>query len=446
MNYSLPLPVDSPYVVEEALSCAAIGLKVVPLHHRSKTPILERWPERATTKAETIMKWFSDWPDANLAIMTGGGIIGLDVDPRNGGALSLKKLIRRRRMPETAQTRTGAGGDHFLFRVGADTQVATTDGFMPGLDIKADGGLLVVEPSFHPTTRREYVWLRRPEHGIARAPEWLLRQLPRVERREDDRPSRPLRCIRTGEGSSLVARMVERFPVEGHGDRHRQMTRAIGSLIGHQYEPHLVHQVMMDWHAHFADLGLTAMSHKAADREIAACIRSTLKNPEFKPALAGISHRARIAEIQLSQFQQALIEQGIIQGGEIVAAPSRTLTPPCISITSGEMDLCRTEQERAFVRAFTVYMTYKVGYLGEQPPKMTHRQIGDLVHERSGLMLTCVQFERLLVKYVTRPEKPATRFELAVQTAKGRPGIPSEYELTGMLQLITAVGHLSVAA
>lgn len=46
------------------------------------------------------------------------------------------------------------------------------------------------------------------------------------------------------------------------------------------------------------------------------------------------------------------------------------------------------------------------------------------------------QIERLKRKYISRPDKPATRFELAVQTVEGRPGIPSEFVLTGLRQLL----------
>jgi hypothetical protein len=39
-------------------------------------------------------------------------------------------------------------------------------------------------------------------------------------------------------------------------------------------------------------------------------------------------------------------------------------------------------------------------------------------------------------KYVRCGEKAPTRFELAVQTLAGRPGVASEFELTGLLGLM----------
>jgi hypothetical protein len=76
---------------------------------------------------------------------------------------------------------------------------------------------------------------------------------------------------------------------------------------------------------------------------------------------------------------------------------------------------------------------------------MTMQQLANLVQERDGLKLACVQLDRLFRKYINRPGRPATRFELARQTVKGRPGIPSEYQLTGLLQLIGPESGLQAA-
>jgi hypothetical protein len=287
---------DAPRALLEALRCAALGLKVVPLFPKTKTPFLKRWPTRATTDPETISSWFRSWPDAGLALVLDGDVFALDVDVRKRGRSSLKKLIGKRRLPETAEAITGSGGKHLLFKVGGGPPVATTIGLLPGLDIVGAGGVLVVEPSEHKTTGKEYVWLAHPRHGIARAPKWLLQRLSRVAPREEQRAIRPMRCVRGGAVPGLVARIIERFPVAG-GDRHNQMTRAIGSLLGQQYEPGLVHEVLLAWHVHFEGLGLTNTGEDKADKEIAACIRSTLKNPEFTVSASGSRHLARIAEI-----------------------------------------------------------------------------------------------------------------------------------------------------
>ena len=80
------LPADDraalPRIVIEALRYADLGLRVIPLGEHSKTPMIERWKERATTEPDTIKGWFSSWPTANIAIVTGQGIIAIDIDTR----------------------------------------------------------------------------------------------------------------------------------------------------------------------------------------------------------------------------------------------------------------------------------------------------------------------------------------------------------------------------
>ena len=78
--------------------------------------------------------------------------------------------------------------------------------------------------------------------------------------------------------------------------------------------------------------------------------------------------------------------------------------------------------------------------LNESPPKATRDQIRQVVVDRYGIRLDNRQFERLKEKYITRPGKPATHYELAVQIREGRQSIPSEFILTGLLNLLMPLG------
>ena len=98
--------------------------------------------------------------------------------PARVGFESLKRLEEENGgLPETALVRTGSGGQHYYFRVPPGRSIGNAVGLRPGLDIRGDGGLVVVPPSVHPYTNREYEWLRHPKHGIAQAPAWLLEEL-----------------------------------------------------------------------------------------------------------------------------------------------------------------------------------------------------------------------------------------------------------------------------
>ncbi len=108
----------SPPAHAAALEYASVGLRVVPLRERSKVPRQRGWPGKVSSDPRKIKEWFKRWPDGNLGIATGGGIIAVDVDPRNGGRSTLDHLVAKHgSFPPTAEALTGAGGRHFLFRV-----------------------------------------------------------------------------------------------------------------------------------------------------------------------------------------------------------------------------------------------------------------------------------------------------------------------------------------
>jgi putative DNA primase/helicase len=96
----------------------------------------------------------------------------LDVDPRNGGDVTLASLERKHsKLPKTRTADTGGDGIHLLFNY-PDFHVKNSTGELgPGLDIKSDGGTVIVPPSLHVSGKR-YRW--RNWGPIADAPDWFL--------------------------------------------------------------------------------------------------------------------------------------------------------------------------------------------------------------------------------------------------------------------------------
>lgn len=149
--------------------------------NRGKHPLVGHGFLEATRDAAQIGAWWDAWPAANIGIATGraSGLVVLDVDPRNGGEDSLEGLrLQHGALPPTVQSRTGGGGDHYLFAypdipVGSRIQSGK---FAPGLDLKADGGYIVAPPSVH-ASGRAYAWEASSVPGeipLAPAPAWLL--------------------------------------------------------------------------------------------------------------------------------------------------------------------------------------------------------------------------------------------------------------------------------
>jgi putative DNA primase/helicase len=129
-----------------------------------------------------VRRWWETWVDANIGVVTGGeaGFFALDVDPRRGGADSLASLeAKHGKLPETRTANTGGGGVHHLFKY-PDFPVKNSTGDLAlGLDIKGEGGAIVVAPSLHASGKR-YCW--RNSAPIANAPEWFLRLLREAQK------------------------------------------------------------------------------------------------------------------------------------------------------------------------------------------------------------------------------------------------------------------------
>lgn len=125
--------------------------------------------------ADEIRAWWEHWPDANVAVVTGSvsGVAVLDVDPRSGGDDALRALQERwGLMPVTVEARSGGGGVHLWFSLHDELPSAV---LTPGVELKAERGIVIVPPSVHASGRR-YAWAagRDPDAlALTPLPEWL---------------------------------------------------------------------------------------------------------------------------------------------------------------------------------------------------------------------------------------------------------------------------------
>jgi putative DNA primase/helicase len=129
----------------------------------------------ATTYEQTIRNWWTTWPHANVAARTGAvsDIFVLDVDVKKGakGYESLAALeTEHGKLPDTLRATTWSGGKHYVFRYPGDP-VKNRTGFRPGLDIRGDGGYVLVAPS--EIGGNAYQW-DNPDTAIVDAPGWLF--------------------------------------------------------------------------------------------------------------------------------------------------------------------------------------------------------------------------------------------------------------------------------
>ncbi len=162
-----------------ALGYLARGWSVVPVAERGKRPMV-RWQtfeHRHPTEAE-VRSWFERWPSSNIAVVTGtiSGIVVLDVDTQHGGEESLNQLaLRNAGMPLTVEAATGGGGRHVYFKH-PGFAVGNRAGLAPGIDLRGDGGVIIVPPSIH-SSGKPYSWHKGKapdEIALAPLPDWLL--------------------------------------------------------------------------------------------------------------------------------------------------------------------------------------------------------------------------------------------------------------------------------
>jgi hypothetical protein len=192
---------------QAALALAtAYGFRVHPAV--GKVPLLEGWTQRASVDPAAIAEFWTEHPDANIGVHT-VGLLVLDVDPEKGGFQSLQALEQKHGpLPRTPKTITGGAGEHNWFRRPAGIAILnSTSALAPGLDIKTDGGQVIVPPSIHPDTGRTYEW--SAEHHpadlpIAEAPAWLVELA--VEQAKRDAPYRLPNKILKGDRNNQLYR------------------------------------------------------------------------------------------------------------------------------------------------------------------------------------------------------------------------------------------------
>lgn len=139
-----------------------------------KHPRTEHGPKDATCDEQKIRCWYTRWPTAGIALPTGSAslVLVLDVDPRHGGDESLAALeYKYGELPATRESRTGGGGRHLFFRARGHETVRNSAGRLgPGLDVRGEGGYVVLPPSSHSLGNR-YQWAT--ETDLVPLPEWI---------------------------------------------------------------------------------------------------------------------------------------------------------------------------------------------------------------------------------------------------------------------------------
>lgn len=221
-------------MLNDALCYASRGWPIFPCRRRGKEPLVSGGFKAATTDPATVRAWWRRWPDANIGLATGrpSGVVVLDVDPRNGGDEALLALPP---LPATVECLTGGGGRHVYFRWPGFEVRCRSNAFGPGLDMKGDGGYVLLPPSVHPSGRR-YEWelsSHLDEVPIAAMPDWLLDML----RPAETSPEKSEGChtqnnVRLPVGRRTLAFIAQGAPI---GEQRMRAVAAARNLLSAGY-------------------------------------------------------------------------------------------------------------------------------------------------------------------------------------------------------------------
>lgn len=129
----------------------------------------------ATTDPAVIERWWTEKPNANIAVAL-GDIVVIDAD--GPGALARLKgiLAAHNWVPDTAIAATSRGR-HLYFRAPPGVHIRTRNeprqkSGDDGIDIKAHGGWTVLPPSVNAKSKFQYKWLH--PLPISELPDWLI--------------------------------------------------------------------------------------------------------------------------------------------------------------------------------------------------------------------------------------------------------------------------------
>lgn len=247
-----------------ALRHAEEGRHVFRLRPRGKKPLKPGWQERATSDPDRVRGLWKARPTANVGMRTGreSGVVVVDVDvdlpedeskaefwarveEEDPDALERLEEVRRRmeaireEYPTDRIYRSGSGGYLMVYRyppgLGDEDEVknrARVGG--EAVDVRGDGGYIVLPPSIHPDTGAAYEVLEDGEPGPT-APEFVLNGAgpgDSTEARREAERARGMTTLWTG-----VA----------HGGRNDACASLAGSLAGRGVPEEEAVQILLAW-------------------------------------------------------------------------------------------------------------------------------------------------------------------------------------------------------
>jgi len=224
-------------MLRTALTLAARGMHVFPCMPRDKRPATEHGLHDATTDRQIIRQWWHQDPTYNIAVATGAAsrLFVIDIDGLDA-ELELRKLeAGHGLLPPSVEVITSRGR-HVYFQWPDCAIRNSASRIAPGIDVRGEGGYVLVPPSIHPSGR-QYFWSVDTGNSLAAAPQWLIDKIgERVN--GNGKPQIP-----PSEWRTLVADGVD------EGQRNNAATRLCGYLLRHHIDAVVTLELLQLWNA-----------------------------------------------------------------------------------------------------------------------------------------------------------------------------------------------------
>jgi hypothetical protein len=211
---------------------AGRGAPVFPCEPLGKAPLTAHGFHDATTDAETIREWWSRWPSANVAMPTGRqtfDVLDVDVRPAGDGWAAYDRLRRAGLLAGAARmVRTPSTGLHLYF-----PPAGQASSRLPGhyLDLKADGGYVLLPPSYVRTTDYSGTYEEIDARDTGRALDW------QACRRLLDPPEWKPYATRTARRGSAIDGLADWLSKQPEGNRNNGLYWAARRALEEGLDP-----------------------------------------------------------------------------------------------------------------------------------------------------------------------------------------------------------------
>lgn len=219
-------------MLQWALFYVKQGLSIIPVS--GKTPLI-KWKEfqERCASEEEIKKWWTEWPEADIGMVTGRitSRLVLDIDSEEA-----YQDCKKRGIPVTCEVKTKQGRQfHFQYPGLIETKT-TLAGLLPRVDTRGDGGYVKLPPSNFSDKSGRYEWVTSLDTQVTECPQWLIDLLKKNFASSNS----------TSQIENKESWLEDILDGVGEGERHQALVK----LAGYYYNcmnPEVAAQHLREW-------------------------------------------------------------------------------------------------------------------------------------------------------------------------------------------------------